>query len=129
MDHILERLNFASSRITEDHMDDNFKDNVSAFINLRTMKLHDINKEIEYNQMSQSMRQVQTIVPLLWSSVILFAGLFFFKVANSILEAKYNDGEGRDKTAMSSSTLGSTAETSYFEFFQSALSLGVIYAI
>ena len=53
------------------------------------MKLHDINKEIEYNQMSQSLRQVATIVPLLWSSVILFAGLFLFKVANSIVESRY----------------------------------------
>lgn len=49
MDHILERLNFSSSRITEDHMNKDFKNNASAFINLASMKLHDINKEIEYN--------------------------------------------------------------------------------
>mmetsp|Transcript_34051 Transcript_34051/g.44943 ORF Transcript_34051/g.44943 Transcript_34051/m.44943 type:complete len:128 (-) Transcript_34051:3115-3498(-) len=88
------------------------------------MKLHDINKEIEYNQTSQSLRQVVAIVPLLWSSFLLFAGLLLFKVANTIVESKFSISD----TATSSSTLGSTAATSYFEVFQAALSLGVIYA-
>ena len=91
------------------------------------MKLHDINKEIEYNQMSQSLRQVASVVPLLWSSVVLFSGLLLFKVANSILEAR-SECTISD-TATTSCTLGSTAQTSYFEVFQSALSLGVIYVI
>lgn len=52
MDHILERLNYSSSRITQDSTNTNFYENISAFINKRNMKLHDINKEIEYNQMS-----------------------------------------------------------------------------
>ena len=49
MDHILERLNYQSSRISEDHVGENFSNNLSAFINTRNLKLHDINKEIEYN--------------------------------------------------------------------------------
>ena len=49
MDHILERLNYSSSRITQDSTSTNFYENMSAFINTRNMKLHDINKEIEYN--------------------------------------------------------------------------------
>lgn len=49
MDHILERLNYQSSRISEDNLNASFEDNVSAFINTKNMKLHDINKEIEYN--------------------------------------------------------------------------------
>ena len=56
MDHILERLNYQSSRISEDHVSGSFSDNVSAFINTRNMKLHDINKEIEYNQTTNSLR-------------------------------------------------------------------------
>ena len=52
MDLILERLNYSSSHITENNLNNGFQENVSAFINLRSMKLHDINKEIEYKQMS-----------------------------------------------------------------------------
>jgi len=75
--------------------------------------------------MTQSLRQVASIIPLLWSSFVLFAGLFLFKVANSIVESKHS----ATNTATSSSTLGSTAATSYFEVFQASLSLGCIYAI
>lgn len=49
MDHILERLNYQSSRIAEDNVSTKFSDNASAFINTCNLKLHDINKEIEYN--------------------------------------------------------------------------------
>lgn len=68
-----------------------------------------------------------SIVPLLWSSVVLFGCLLLFKVTNSIVESKY-DVE-KENTSTSSSTLGSTAATSYFEVFQSFLSLSCIYAI
>lgn len=113
MDHILERLNYQSSRISEDHVSGSFSDNVSAFINTRNMKLHDINKEIEYNQTTNSLRQVVAIVPLIWSSFVLFAGLLLFKVANTIVESKFSI----ESTTTSSSTLGSTVQTSYFEVF------------
>ena len=49
MDHILERLNYQSSRISENNVSSSFSENVSAYINTHNMKLHDINKEIEYN--------------------------------------------------------------------------------
>lgn len=127
MDHILERLNYQSSRIAEDNVSTNFSDNASAFINTFNLKLHDINKEIEYNQMSQSYRQVASIIPLLWSSVFLFGCLLLFKVTNSIVESKYD--VDKENTSTSSSTLGSTAATSYFEVFQSFLSLSCIYAV
>ena len=65
------------------------------------------------------------IVPLIWSSFVLFAGLLLFKVANTIVESKLSI----ESTTTSSSTLGSTVQTSYFEVFQAALSLGCIYAI
>lgn len=50
MDHILERLNITSQQLTgEDTANIFTSDNTSAFINRRNLKLHDINKEIEYN--------------------------------------------------------------------------------
>lgn len=67
-------------------------------------------------------------MPLLWQSVLLFFVLFIFKVTNSIVEAKYKVKDGRT-TSTTSSTLGSTAETSYLEVFQFSVSLGFIYAI
>ena len=49
MDHILERLNITSFKLTQDVTNNYMADNSRALINLRTLKLHDINKEIEYN--------------------------------------------------------------------------------
>lgn len=50
MDHILERLNVTSDRVTgEDTTQMYMSNNTGAFINRRNLKLHDINKEIEYN--------------------------------------------------------------------------------
>lgn len=68
--------------------------------------------------MSQTYRQVKSIVPLLWSSVILFSGLLLFKVANTILESRMQGlEEAENSSTLNSGTLGSTAETSYFEVF------------
>ena len=49
MDHILERLNITSFKLSQDDANNYISDNSSALINLRNLKLHDINKEIEYN--------------------------------------------------------------------------------
>ena len=49
MDHILERLNITSSRMNDEQTNSYMTDNTSSFINRRNLKLHDINKEIEYN--------------------------------------------------------------------------------
>lgn len=49
MDHILERLNITSSRMNEEQTNIYMTDNTSSFINRFNLKLHDINKEIEYN--------------------------------------------------------------------------------
>ena len=128
MDHILERLNVASSRITEDNTNMIYmNDNVKALINKRNLKLHDINKEIEYNQISLQLRQVEQIVPQLWSSVILFATILIFKVTNSVIESRLSSGTV--SVGITSSTVGSTASTSYYEALQLTLSMLVIYMI
>ncbi len=49
MDHILERLNMSSDRVTDDMTQVYMSNNTAAFINRCNLKLHDINKEIEYN--------------------------------------------------------------------------------
>jgi hypothetical protein len=63
MDHILERLNITSQRMNEDTANIYMTDNTSTFINGRNLKLYDINKEIEYNQNSLQIKQVEQIIP------------------------------------------------------------------
>lgn len=65
-------------------------------------------------------------MPQLWSSVILFTSLLIFKVANSIIEIKKKEEQG---IATTTSSIGSTAATSYYEALQVAISLSVIYVI
>lgn len=86
MDQILERLNQTSSRIREDSVQSNISNSVSGIINKWNLKLHDINKELEYDQSSTSIRQAEACLPQLWTSVILFAFLMIFKTLNSWLE-------------------------------------------
>ena len=113
MDHILERLNYQSSRISEDHVTGSFNDNYNAYINTRNMKLHDINKEIEYNQNNSMISQLEQITPQLWTSVILFASLLIFKIINSLIRAKQEDKVATVADFMSSD--GNTASTAYQE--------------
>ena len=60
MDHILERLNITSQRLTQDTTNIMYmQDNTSALINRTNLKLHDINKEIEYNTSSLMISQIE----------------------------------------------------------------------
>ena len=63
MDHILERLNITSRSMNEDTANMYMTENTSTFINGRNLKLYDINKEIEYNQNSLQIKQVEQIIP------------------------------------------------------------------
>ena len=54
-------------------------------INKFNLKLNDINKEIEYNQVSISDSQIKNYVSLIWTSTILYLILGLFKVFNQIL--------------------------------------------
>ena len=48
MDQIIDRLNEATGQIT----------NSSGYINKFTLKLNDINKELEYNQSTNSIKEI-----------------------------------------------------------------------
>ena len=63
MDHILERLNMTMYRKDDEITSIYITDNVSSFINLRNLKLHDINKEIEYTQNSLQIKKIEQILP------------------------------------------------------------------
>jgi len=128
MDHILERLNMTGGRVTEEMTQMYMSDNTAAFINPRNLKLHDINKEIEYNQNSVMQSQLEQICPMLWSSVILFTVLLLFKIVNSVIKTKQDENDVGAFMIMSS-TEGSTADTAYYEVIQIIMSIGIIYAI
>lgn len=49
MDQILERLNQSSTRIREETLQNNISSSISGIINKWNLKLHDINKELEYS--------------------------------------------------------------------------------
>jgi len=59
MDQVLERLNMTSQRKDEDTANIYMSGNVSSFINQRNLKLHDINKEIEYYQSSKKIKKFE----------------------------------------------------------------------
>ena len=63
MDQILERLNQTSSRIREDSVQSNISNSISGIINKWNLKLHDINKELEYSQNSSSIKQAEACLP------------------------------------------------------------------
>lgn len=128
MDHILERLNMTGGRVTEEMTQMYMSDNTAAFINPRNLKLHDINKEIEYNQNSVMQSQLEQICPMLWTSVILFTVLLLFKIVNSVIKTKQDENDVGAFMIMSS-TEGSTADTAYYEVIQIIMSIMIIYAI
>ena len=114
MDLILERLNLSSQQITEEK-NNQMNSNVSSYINKCTLRLHDINKELEYTQTRSSIKYVEATLPILWTSVFLFSFLFIFKIVNSYLEANGYVTDTSEKTTTDSNTKGSTVATSYFE--------------
>jgi hypothetical protein len=70
MDQTIDRLNQAT-----DHSINN-----SGYINLFTLKLNDINKELEYNQSINPIKEVQNCVLPLWVSVLLLTACVTFKI-------------------------------------------------
>ena len=80
LDQVFERLNYQSTN----------DGTTAAYINTRNLVIHNVKREIEYNQMSKTNSKVMLIIPLLWSSMSLYAGLFAFKAANSIIMVRYN---------------------------------------
>lgn len=127
MDQILERLNQSSSRIREETLQNNIASSISGIINKWNLKLHDINKELEYSQNSNQLKQAETCLPQLWTSVILFFFLMIFKTVNSWLEG--SDLLTVAATVTQSNTEGSQVQTAYFELLQILLSLSAIYMI
>ena len=59
-------------------------------INKFNLKLNDINKEIEYNQVSISDEQIKNYVSLIWTSTLLYSIIGIFKIFNQILESNVN---------------------------------------
>ena len=127
MDQILERLNQTSSRIREESVQNNISSSVSGIINKWNLKLHDINKELEYSQTCASLKHAETCLPQLWTSVFLFFFLLIFKTVNSWLEG--SDMLSVATTVTQSNTEGSTVQSAYLEVTQILLSLSAIYII
>ena len=103
--------------------------NVSSYINKCTLRLHDINKELEYTQSRTSIKYIEATAPILWTSVFLFSFLFIFKIVNSYLEANGYVANDSQFTTTDSNTAGSTVATSYFEGVQIILLLFALYLI
>ena len=51
-------------------------------INMCNLKLNDINKEIEYNEVIISEDLLKNCVSLIWTSVTLYAIIALFKILN-----------------------------------------------
>ena len=132
MDQIIDRLNAASGQIT----------NSSGYINKFTLKLNDINKELEYNQNNNSNKQVEHCIPMLWTSVMMYFTLCLLKVINSIMEknAKEDKGQGSESAddiegeqdevkEVEIVTYNSNFSTAYFEIAMIFITLVSIYLI
>ena len=86
-DQILERINTSGGQ-NKDHRS-NFTN--KALINKFNLKLYDINKEIEYNQVCISDAQIKNYVVLIWTSFVLYVIVGIFKVCNSLFLENYGD--------------------------------------
>ena len=99
-------------------------------INKFNLKLNDINKEIEYNQVSISDSQIKNYVSLIWTSTILYSILGLFKIFNHILESNEKTTSKNDtQTLNRSDTAGNTLNTIYVEVIEVLVSLSAIYTI
>ena len=70
MDQTIDRLNQATD----------YSINSSGYINLFTLKLNDIEKELEYYQSTNPIKEVQHCVLPLWVSVLLLTACVSFKI-------------------------------------------------
>lgn len=117
MDQILDRINVSGGP-------DGRRGNGSArtIINKLNLKLNDINKEIEYNQLCISGAQVKNYTSVLWTSTILYSVLGLFKIFNQFV----TDDKG---TENADGTKTNTIGTLYVEVFELLVSVAAIYFI
>lgn len=99
-------------------------------INKFNLKLNDINKEIEYNQVSISDAQIKNYTSLIWTSTILYTILSLFKIFNHVLESNEKTTSKNDRETLNrSDTAGNTINTIYIEVLEVLVSLSAIYVI
>ena len=78
IDKILERINVSGGQSTEGR--NNFTNR--SLINKWNLKLNDINKEIEYNEVIISEDLLKNCVSLIWTSTTLYGIIAVFKILN-----------------------------------------------
>ena len=125
MDQILDRINISGGQSAEGRS--NFTNR--SMINKFNLKLNDINKEIEYNQVSISDAQIKNYVSLIWTSTILYSILGLFKIFNQFLESNAKTTTKGTETTNRSDTAGNTINTIYIEVLEVLVSLSAIYVI
>ena len=126
MDQILDRINISGGQSAEGRS--NFTNR--SMINKFNLKLNDINKEIEYNQVSISDSQIKNYVSLIWTSTILYSILGTFKIFNHVLESNEKTSTKDDITTLNrSDTAGNRIDTLYIEVLEVIVSLSAIYVI
>ena len=126
MDQILDRINISGGQSAEGRS--NFTNR--SMINKFNLKLNDINKEIEYNQVSISDSQIKNYVSLIWTSTILYSILGLFKVFNSYLENNDNTTSKNDSLTQNKlNTAGNKLDTIYIEVLEVLVSLSAIFVI
>jgi len=125
IDQILDRINVSGGQSAEGRS--NFTNR--SMINKFNLKLNDINKEIEYNEVSISDSLVKNCVILIWTSVLLYALLGLFKIFNQILENNESTTSRETSTLEKSDTVGNLIGTIYIEVFEVLVSLSAIYMI
>ena len=126
IDQILDRINASGGQSAEGN-NSNFTNR--SMINMLNLKLNDINKEIEYNEVSISDGLVKNSVILIWTSALLYALLGLFKIFNQILENNDSTKSNGKTTLEKSNTAGNLIETIYIEVFEVIVSLSAIYLI
>ena len=94
------------------------------------MKLNDINKEIEYNEVIISEGLIKSCVTLIWTSATLYGILGLFKIVNQIIENNDKTSSiNNSKTEERSDTAGNNIQTIYMEVIEVFVSVLAIYLI
>ena len=124
IDQILDRLNVSGGQSAEGR--NNYTNR--SMINKFTLKLNDINKEIEYNEASISEGMVRDVVTLIWTSTALYGIIGLFKIFNQIIESNVKTQSTTD-TQYKSNSAGSRITTIYIEVIEVVVSISAIYMI
>ena len=117
VDQILDRINVSGGPGGR-----NRQDNGRTIINKLNLKLSDINKEIEYNQLCISGAQVKNYTSILWTSTVLYMVLGLFKIFNQFVTDDLDEDEY-------DGTKTNTIGTLYVEVFELLVSVAAIYFI